>query len=321
MSSLLTSAAAMAVLSALGPLMQCIPWHMLLLPLQLLGLHHYLLHDREICLRLQRKLRWSSHTTDTNKPCGYSIGSSYILYLEVSPSDEGDQYSGWLFGTPAAFNALTTADVPAPPAPLEEGETAPPQRSSICIYTRGGSYYSVWFRKRTVTIDSVQPRPQQLALIEQIEATFKKQRHCVAYIHGPPGSGKSMLGPLLAIRLNAAYCNTLKPWQPGDTLAELYGEAETSHEKPLIVSFDEIDTALLRIHGGIEAHKSLTTLITDKSSWNHFMDEIARGMYPNLIILLTTNRAPEFIRELDPSYIRPGRIDLELELPLASLEN
>jgi hypothetical protein len=40
------------------------------------------------------------------------------------------------------------------------------------------------------------------------------------------------------------------------------------------------------------------------------LDEIHIGMYPHMILLLTSNKSPEFIRELDPSYIREGRVDL-----------
>ena len=41
-------------------------------------------------------------------------------------------------------------------------------------------------------------------------------------------------------------------------------------------------------------------------------------MYPNTILLLTSNRGPEFVRALDPSYIREGRVDLILELAPAA---
>jgi hypothetical protein len=36
-------------------------------------------------------------------------------------------------------------------------------------------------------------------------------------------------------------------------------------------------------------------------------------LFPHVVILLTSNRGPEFIRGLCPSYIRPGRVDLVFE--------
>jgi hypothetical protein len=44
------------------------------------------------------------------------------------------------------------------------------------------------------------------------------------------------------------------------------------------------------------------------------LDSIQRGMYPNIILILTSNRAPEYIHSLDPSYIRKGRVDLTFEM-------
>ena len=44
------------------------------------------------------------------------------------------------------------------------------------------------------------------------------------------------------------------------------------------------------------------------------LDEIQRGLYPHLIIIMTTNKNPEFINNLDPSYLREGRVDIICEL-------
>jgi len=131
----------------------------------------------------------------------------------------------------------------------------------------------------------------------------------VVFLYGPPGTGKSMIGVLLAAKLGGYYCNTLKPWQPGDSLGGLYSEVEPSKEKPLVLVFDEVDGVLMSIHKGIRDHKELPIAIQNKTGWNRMFDEIGRGIYPHLIILLTSNREPEFIDSLDPSYIRPGRVD------------
>ena len=44
------------------------------------------------------------------------------------------------------------------------------------------------------------------------------------------------------------------------------------------------------------------------------LDTIQRGMYPNIILIMTSNRGPEFINSLDTSYIRKGRVDLTFEM-------
>lgn len=124
-----------------------------------------------------------------------------------------------------------------------------------------------------------------------------------------------MIGMLLADYYRSAYCNTFYPWEPGAQLGGVYGEVEPSAEKPLIVAFDEVDGVLLSIHSEtIVAHKNLPTATANKAGWNRFLDEIGRGMYPYLILVMTSNRSAEFVRSLDPSYIRPGRVDVVMEL-------
>ena len=81
-----------------------------------------------------------------------------------------------------------------------------------------------------------------------------------------------------------------------------------------MLAFDEVDGALMAVHAGVAPHKNLPIAVPNKAGWNLFLDEIGRGMYPHLILLMTSNRSPEFVRALDPSYIRPGRVDFCLEL-------
>jgi hypothetical protein len=120
---------------------------------------------------------------------------------------------------------------------------------------------------------------------------------------------------MLTERLKGSYCNTLKPWQPGDALGSLHNEVEPTAEAPLIVAFDEVDGVLVRLHtGAILPHKSFPTEIIDKASWNQFLDNIHRGMFPHLIVVMTSNRGPEFVRALCPSYLREGRVDMVFEL-------
>jgi hypothetical protein len=43
-------------------------------------------------------------------------------------------------------------------------------------------------------------------------------------------------------------------------------------------------------------------------------DRIDRGLYPNMIVLLTTNTDPALIDAMDKSYLRQGRINCRFEL-------
>jgi DNA polymerase III delta prime subunit len=181
--------------------------------------------------------------------------------------------------------------------------------TSIKIYERSGSFSNCWFKMRPFKT-LVEPQEEQAKIIEQIKAAYNETGHTVVFLYGPPGTGKSMIGVLLASELGGSYCNTLRPWQPGDMLGTLYSEVEPTKEKPLILSFDEVDVALVTITAGIPDHKQLPTAIQNKTGWTRLMDEIGRGMYPNLILVMSSNRDPTFVNGLDDSYFREGRVDL-----------
>ncbi len=78
----------------------------------------------------------------------------------------------------------------------------------------------------------------------------------------------------------------------------------------MVIVFDEFDSALIKIHEGIPPHNKMPIAVTDKPGWNHMLDEIQRGMYQDIVLILTSNRGPDFIHSLDESYIRKGRVDL-----------
>ena len=290
-----------------------VPWTCIFLLLQFFGIRMYVVHDREICKRIQKRVNSrSSKTVDGNKGIGYSVGFWYLISISMESSyDEADTYDVWMIATAASYEFLTKE---REEAMKFDSDNMPIEKTPLKVYDRQGSFMNPYFRCRDLKITSVSPRPDQQAIIDQIRKHHDLNEHTVVYLHGPPGSGKSLVGILLANEYKGSYCNTLKPWQPGDTLSGLYSEAEPTEDSPLVVVFDEFDGALIRIHSGIEPHKNLPTQIQDKAGWNQMLDEIQRGMYPHLIMLLTSNKGPEFIQSLDPSYIRKGRVDITVEL-------
>ena len=288
-------------------LLHTIPFTAIFLITQLFGIRLYTITRREECLRVQKRTTFYSHMTN-GKGYGYCIGYWYIMSIECTDTDEGDKYSIWMIATAASYEQLTI-DI----GPHKQVDDAKPT-SQLDIYERLGSYYHPWYKKRPLTLTGMIPRTNQIKVIEGIKEHMDRVGHIVAFLYGPPGSGKSMIGVLLANSYGGSYCNTLRPWQPGDTLASIYAEIEPTIQKPLVIAFDEIDETILRIHSGIDLHKSLPIAVSDKTGWNQMLDEIQRGMYPNLSVLLTTNKTPEFIREIDPSYIREGRVDLIFEV-------
>jgi len=293
---------------------QNIPWTIFFLATKYVGVRLYILKKKDECLRVQKRIGTNtSHTTDGGKGSGYAIGFWYIASITIGSSDRDDAYMIWLIATTESYEKLTRdmQSTKHDDAPLLSME---PQKRGMTVYDRSGSYQGIWYKQRKIEDLQYEARQEQAVVITQIVEHLRKYRRCVAYIYGPPGTGKSMLGLLIANMTNGSFCNTLKPWQPGDTLQSLYGEVEPTTANPMVIVFDEVDSVLVKVHEGIALHKNVPTQITDKVGWNHLLDEIQRGMYPNIILLLTSNRPPDFIRSLDPSYIREGRVDLTCEM-------
>ena len=293
-------------------LISSIPWSIIFFFTQFFGIRLYYIKKSDECIRIQNRLKTCSHTTDGGKGYGYSFGYWYILYIS---DGQDDVKSVYMVATADSYNKLTE-EIKGEDKSLFEQGWKPPQiteQTKITVIERSGSYSNVWFRRRDREAKD-KPIGQQANIVSKIIEDYMKRRHTVAFIHGKPGTGKSMVGILVANEFSSYFCNTLKPWQPGDTLGYLISEVEPKPQKPLVIVFDEIDMTLTKIHNGIEPHKHIPIAVEDKSGWNHMLDSIQRGMYPNIILIITSNHGPKFIESLDPSYIRKGRVDIMAEL-------
>jgi hypothetical protein len=94
-------------------------------------------------------------------------------------------------------------------------------------------------------------------------------------------------------------------------------EVEPAKDKPLIIVWEEIDIQLALIHKGIEPHKNIPILVRNKTGWNTLLDKIQLGIYPNVILLLTSNMDVKKINQMmDESYLRKGRMDIIASLGL-----
>jgi hypothetical protein len=287
-----------------------LPWTFIFLLTQMFGIRLYTLTDSEDCKRIQKRVSgWSTHTTDNDKGYGYSIGYWYIVNISISSNDYGDKYIVWMIATEASYKSLLNGKTEAT---LEGFSLLKSEinKTDITIFERIGSLSNPWYKKRALKIKSMVPRPNQDVVIQQIKEHHAEHGHTVAYLYGAPGTGKSVIGILLANMYKSSYCNTLKPWQPGDNVGSLYSDVEPTAEAPFILVFDEFDRPLQQINAGIKPHPKLPIQLADKTGWNQLLDEIHIGVYPNLILLLTSNTSPDNIREMDPSYIREGRVDL-----------
>ena len=297
-----------------------VPWTAIFLFLRIFGRHYYVLREKESCVILQKKIQnRSSVIMDSGKASGYSFGCWYFLHLTVSCNGYMGENCAHLIATRASFENLMKDE--------EElftfsTETEDIPTGDVSLIERFGTLSNLYYRKRNVVFDK-EMYPYQERVVEKIEGLFMKKPYLSILLHGKPGSGKSILGLFLAKKFNGMYCDTMNPFGPGDTLHNIYSEAEVDKKHPLIIVLDEIDIHLEALHKGIPMHKNLDILVKDKTGWNRMLDAIQKGMFKHLILVCTTNKTPEYIKSIDPSYIREGRMDAiyHLEAPEAPEKN
>jgi len=293
-------------------LLNYIPWQLGFLFLKPYGIRYCILTKKEECKRVQKKVGTNtSQLIDNNKGSGFSIGYWYVLYIDIiSRGDDGDYYKITIIATESSYNSLTK-DEDDKDKDLVICETS---KKSIDMWESFGNPHNRWYKKRKIKIPNIIPHKNQKPLLKRITELYEEKNHVTAFIHGPPGSGKSIIGLLLAKHFSSSYCKCLRLWKPGDTLANIHSEVDPTEDKPLIILLNEIDIPLINITEGIPDHKNLDISIQDKSNWNDLFDDIQIGIYPNTIILLTSNKTVDFINQLDLSYLRESRIDFIYEL-------
>lgn len=288
-------------------LVTCIPWSLIFLFTQTIGIHFYMIKKREECSSIQKKLGACSQITDGGKGSGYSIGYWYIAHVSSSNMDDT---CIWLIATKESYEALSKEKEIAISFPFqsEDGKTKNKNQKPFSVVDRYGSNMNPYFRPRNLTL-SVRPRPIQQTIIDDIRVLLQKKKSAVILLHGPPNVGKTMVSLIAANEFSGIYCNNLSPWEPGDTIVGIYTDFEISEKNPLILAFDEVDSAIEQIHVGIQPHKDTKIKVRNKAGWNKMFDEIQKGFYPDLVVIMTTNRSPEFFDSLDPSYMASHRVD------------
>ena len=140
---------------------------------------------------------------------------------------------------------------------------------------------------------------------------YNENKFAKILISGSMGTGKSYFSYILARKLGCYLCDSFDPTEPSESLTNLYTSKKLSGTQPLVVLIDEIDTIIMKIHEGkIQQHKHYPILTKDKMSWNTFLDKIDYGLFPNLILVMTSNLSRNQIDKFDKSYLRDGRINI-----------
>ncbi|KAF5127128.1 putative mitochondrial chaperone BCS1-B [Metarhizium anisopliae] len=124
-------------------------------------------------------------------------------------------------------------------------------------------------------------------------------------LHGPPGTGKSSLGSAVAGEFNLDIYIISAPTVDDQALEELFNRLP----ERCVVLLEDIDAIGTDRQGSDKFGKKEKAL--SLSGLLNALDGVASQ--EGRILIMTTNH----IENLDEALIRPGRIDMKLEIPLA----
>lgn len=258
--------------------------------------------DKELTNSIMKKLINHIYYTEVsyingrNQPCGFFIGKQYYGYIEIK-----EDTTIIIHTKENTYHSLMEQEDKEPNKLSFETKHKP----KIDVYIRKGTYRNLYYNSIRLDLSHIQPIGDQQHVIDSIKTHYTKNERASIFIHGVSGAGKSTIGYLLAKELNANYCHTFNPTDPGDYLSNLMVDIRSDNE-PVVIVIEEIDVLIKKINKGIEKNDEIPIEIHNKTTWNNFMDDL---IFYKIIIIFTSNTSKEELDKIDPSYLRQGRID------------
>ena len=282
----------------------------------------YKITDQTECNQLMSKLNIRRSVFYQNgKPFGVFYGKWYIGYICSNDSQHGNQgQTMYLVIKRDVYEQVTDTVSKSSDTTSDQSAgtttTTATEKKIIDIRERRGNPWWWDYADRKYEASKFlkkEPHEYQQEIITDILSTVraKASRSGTFFIHGEPGTGKSLLTLLLAKQIGAYYCDTWKPTDPGDTLSKVYSTISPDDNKQLVLVLEECDKLIINVlQGNVKPHLYIPIPMMDKGDWNGMLDKVTDlGFYPNLILILTSNISRAEIHEMDASILRDGRID------------
>lgn len=133
-------------------------------------------------------------------------------------------------------------------------------------------------------------------------------------LYGPSGTGKSFISEAFANEIDAKFF----PLSSADIMSKYLGESgkairkkfEEARKHPLsIIYIDEVDSIAAKRDGHENNKERNATL-------NELLVQMASPMNDNIVMVFATN----MLDLLDPAFLRSGRCDFKIEVPLPDFE-
>jgi hypothetical protein len=180
---------------------------------------------------------------------------------------------------------------------------------NIKLLVADGHAYNPYYNDDRFVLEDDNNNPNQAKIISDIIDFYKTKNYCSVFISGPPGTGKSTIASLLALKLNAVLCESFDPTLPGYTLAKLKIRANPTKEEPLIILFDEVDEMIGAVHRGIPPAKLVPIWVRNKRTTTTFLSNMWRSKH--VILIMTSNFSKlQISKKFHPCYLREGRVNV-----------
>lgn len=287
---------------------------LLLLTLNKLGIK-YCKSNSTSQIKKIRNLITNASQWDNCEPAGYVLGENFVGYIEVDHYANKSRLSIFAKNdfllTKGFFKEENLLEMTKRNEEIRKIETSP---DIISFWMREGGYENFLYNSIKIPVD-IKVRDNQIEALDKIIEYDKQNTNSVILLSGEIGTGKSSIPLLLANQLKYDLVDSFNPTDPGDTISKLIRIIDPTYKRKLIIVLEEIDVMINRIHNETTScHKNIPNSVTNKESWNMFLDKIDRMFYSNIILIMTTNRPIEYFNDLDPSYMRDGRVNLKLTL-------
>lgn len=265
----------------------------------------YRTFDIDTITTISKNISISTVRDERNEPCCLFIGKYYIGYIYKSSNNKENNIL-YCLCTENKFEELKK----------KKGEIEIDTDKYIPLYTRRGNNFNFRYGKRKLNCTKFLATDSQKKIINEVSTFYQNNNNCVIMISGRPGTGKSSMGILIAKELNGSLCKTYDPTNPGDYLENVYNQVNPINKNPLILLIDEFDILLHSLHNKLVVlHDNIPTEVSNKTKWNNLFDDFNLKLYPNLIVILTTNLTRKTIEQkYDSSYIRPGRVNFHYNI-------
>ena len=277
---------------------------LLLMFLYLFDIQYCISNEKSIYAKIYNNVKWSLIKKNGDHD-GLIIGWYFVGYIDIIENANGTVQIMTIIIASKKFQKSIGM--------IDENNINHNKNSIIRFGTGGTQYHRTYPRFETI-VDEI-PKEEQKKDYDRIITHIKKNKKTVVLICGKSGWGKSRMARMIAKELDYYYTRSFDPFKAGYKMDEFMNVVKPTSKKRVVMLINEIDVYVSKIFEEKNDKKiEGEILITNKSDWNNFFDEIETD-YQNIIIIMTSNKHPEWFDTIDASIMREGRIDIKIYIP------